>query len=227
MGHAHLIRQHVRQQLTACVQPLPYGLLQQKLADALGQRIHRHDPARQLVLARRLHQGIHHLPPQQVPLHLAAEHEAVPGVKALLAIGLVEERHVQHPGVVHRPHLHHRAPAGDAVAGGCGGDHGLAAGHLPHGKLPDGIDDAAVLIPPGEEADQLPQRGDPQLFQCLGPRLADTLDVPHIGAQIRHTAASFLWLFLSLYQFSPGNTMQNHHTLPVAPPGRIRYNRPI
>ena len=202
MSHAHLIRQHVRHQLPALVQPLPHGLLQQQLTDALRQRVHRHDPARQLVLPLWLHQGIYHLPPQEVALHLAAEHEAFANVEALLAVGLIEKRHVQYAGVIHRPHLHHRASARDAVAGGRTGDHGPAAGRLPHRKLRNGVDDAAVLIPPGKEADQLPQRGDAQLFQRLGPRFADALDVLHAGVQSRHAAASFRCFLLIIPVFA-------------------------
>ena len=206
MGHAHCIRQHVRQQLPARVQPLPHRLLQQQLADAPGQRIHRHDTARQLVLPVRLHQGIHHLAAQEVALHLAAEHEAVAGAKAL-AVRLIEKGHVQRAGFVHRPHLHHRASAGDAAAGGDGGDHGPAAGRLPHRKLCNGIDDAAVLIAAGKKADQIPQSTDAQLFQRLGSCLADTLDVAHIGVQVCHSPAS-LFLFF-----------------PIIPVFRREYNR--
>ena len=129
-------------------------------------------------------------------------------MEALLAVGLIEKSHVQHAGGVHCPHLYQRASAGNPVAGGGSGDHGLAAGGLAHRQFRDGIDDAAVLVPAGKEGDQIPQGVYPQLFQGFGPCLANALDIPHIGVQLRHIPTSLcrhvMVLFMDYTSFCRG-----------------------
>ena len=49
----------------------------------------------------------------------------------------------------------------------------------------------AVIVPPGEPADEVPERGDAQLAQSLGPLFADALDMAHIGVQVRHEVSPF------------------------------------
>ena len=190
MGLPHLIGQCVRQQVTAGVQPLPHGLGQHGLADPGGQGVDGHDAARQQLPPLRLQHRIGHAAAQQVALHLAVEDICLPFVETGFPVVLIEKGYIQHAVAVHGPHLHQRAPSGDAAGGGVAGQHGPDAGVFTHRQLPDGTLQRPILPPAGKVGQQVAQRGDAQLLQGLGPCLADALDVPDVGVEIGHGVRS-------------------------------------
>ena len=192
VGLPHLIRQHVRQQLPAGVQPLAGGPGHQPLGDSGGQGIDGHDAPGDLLPPLRLKQGVDHLLAPQIVLHLAEKDAHIPLVQGVPPVLHVEKHQVQRPAVVHHPGLGNGAASGNAIGRQVRRHHAPDAYALPGGQLPDGPDLGPVLIPPGEIGDQVPQGGNAQLFQGGGPGLADALDISHIGAQVCHKTASFV-----------------------------------
>ena len=176
----HLIRQYVRQQLPAGVQPLPHRLRQHQLADARRQWVDGHDAPRQLLAALRLQQGVHQLM-TALALHLAVEDVDLPPVEAVFPVLLIEEHNVQRSCLVHGTGSDDGAAAGDAVGGGIGGDHGPDTDVLPLRQVTDGAGQGPVLVGAGEIADEVTQGGDAQLLQRLGPCLSDPFDISHVG----------------------------------------------
>ena len=188
----HLIRQHVRQQLPAGVQPLPGYPGHQPLGDSGGQGIDGHDAPGDLLPPLRLEQGVDHLLAPQIVLHPAEKHIRLPHAQGAAQMLGVEKNQIHGPAVVHHPGLGDGAASGNAIGRQVRRHHTPDAYALPGGQLPDGPDLGPVLIPPGKIGDQVPQGGNAQLFQGGGPGLADALDVSHIGAQVCHKTASFV-----------------------------------
>ena len=176
----HLIRQYVRQQLPAGVQPLPHRLRQHQLADARRQGVDGHDAPCQVLAALRLQQRVHHLM-TALALHLAVEDVDLPPVEAVFPVLLIEEHNVQRSCLVHGTGSDDGAAAGDAVGGGVGGDHGPDADILPLRQVTDGAGQGPILVGAGKVSDEITQGGDAQLLQSLGPCLSDALDIPHVG----------------------------------------------
>ena len=186
IGAAYLIRQYVRQQVAAGVQPLPHGLGQQGLADTGGQGIDGHDAARQQLPPLRLHHRIGHTAAQQVALHLTVEDIGLALVETGAAVILIEEGHIQRAAVVHGTHLHQRAAAGDAAGSGVTRQHGPHTGVFAHGQLPYGALQRPVLPAPGEVGQQILQCADAQLVQGIGAGLANALDIADVGVRMCH-----------------------------------------
>ncbi|CAN3999695.1 RNA polymerase sigma factor, partial [Dysosmobacter welbionis] len=113
-------------------------------------------------------------------------------VQAVFQPRLVEKGHIQGAGVVHRPELHQIQPLADVGDGGRGRHHGGHAGGLTGHQVRDAAEGGAVVVGPGEVGDQVPQGGDAQLPQGLGPLLADAPDVAHVCVQVRHGITSRL-----------------------------------
>ena len=185
------VRQAVRQNIGAAVQTLPDGPGQQQLADPGSKGIDGHDAAGVLPPSLRLHDGGRHAFPQEAPLRFAVKSVGLAHPQLVFQPRLVEKGHIQRAGVVHGPHLHQIHAFADVGQRRLRGDHGGDAGRFAGDELADGLYFPAVLIASGEPVDEVAQRGDAQLAQrfCLG--LANALDVPHIGVQIRHAPASF------------------------------------
>ena len=176
----HLIRQHVRQQLPAGVQPLPHRLRQHQLADACRQGVDGHDAPCQVLATLRLQQRVHHLV-TALALHLAVEDVDLAPMEAVFPVLLIEEHHIQRSCLVHGTGADDGAAAGDAVGGGVGGDHGPDADILPLRQVTDGAGQCPILVGAGKVSDEITQGGDAQLLQSLGPCLSDALDIPHVG----------------------------------------------
>ena len=90
MGLPHLVRQHVRQDVGAGVQPLADGPGEHQLADPGGQGIDGHDAAGDLPPSRRLHHRGGHLPAQEIPLRPAVKDVGLSLVGIVFQPGLVE-----------------------------------------------------------------------------------------------------------------------------------------
>ena len=186
-----LVRQGVRQNVGALVQPLADGPGQHQLAHPRRQGIDGHDAARHLPAALRLHHRGGHGPAQKVPLRLSVKIIGLPLAEVVFQPGLVEKRHVQHAGLVHGPDLDEVHTLSDVGDGGGRGDHGGHAGALAGNQVRDALDLGAVLVFPREPADEVPQGEDAQLPQGLGPLLADAADHPHIRVKLRHIPPPF------------------------------------
>ena len=189
---ADAVRQDVRQNGGAGVQSLADGPPQYQLADPGGEGVHGHDAPRDLPPPFRLHHWGDHLPPGAPALGPAVKNVGLSGMEIVFEPRLVEEGDVQNSGLVHRPELHQLHALPDPGDGGRGGRHGRAAGGPVLRQLRDGAEDRAVLVPPGEPGDQIPQGADVQLCQGLGPLFADALDVPHVCCEVRHHNPAFL-----------------------------------
>ena len=185
------VRQAVRQNIGAAVQTLPDGPGQQQLADPGSKGIDGHDAAGVLPPSLWLYNGTCHTFPQEASLRPAVKGVGLAYPQLIFQPGLVEKGNIQRTGVVHGPDLHQIHALADVGQLWLRGNHGGDAGRFAGDELADGLYFPAVLIAPGEPVDEVAQRGDAQLAQgfCLG--LANALDVPHIGAQIRHATASF------------------------------------
>ena len=191
VGLADLVGQGVGEDAGARVQPLADGPGENQLADPGGQGIDGHDPAGELPAADGFHHRRRHAAAQEVSLRPAVEEVRLSLVKLVFQPGLVEEGDLQHAGVVHGPDLDQVHSLADVGKGGRRGDHGGHTGGGIRVQLGDGDDLGAVLIAPGEPADEIPQGGNAQLFQSLGPLGTDAVDELDTGFEICHTAASF------------------------------------
>ena len=113
-----LVRQGVRQNVGALVQPLADGPGQHQLAHPCRQGVDGHDAARHLPAALRLHHRGGHGPAQKVPLRLSVKIIGLPLAEVVFQPGLVEKRHVQHAGLVHGPDLDEVHALSDVGDGG-------------------------------------------------------------------------------------------------------------
>ena len=191
VGLTDTVRQAVRQNIGAAVQALPDGPGQQQLADPGGEGIDGHDAAGVLPPSLRLYNGTCHTFPQEASLRPAIKGVGCAHLQLTFQPGLVEKGHIQRASVVHGPDLHQIHALANVGQLWLRGDHGGDAGRFARDELADGLYFPAVLIAPGEPVDKVAQRGNAQLAQGSGLGLANALDVPHIGVQIRHAPASF------------------------------------
>ena len=181
-----LVGQNVRQNVRAGVQSLADGPGENQLADPGGEGIDGNDAARGLPAALGLHDGVRHPAAEEISLRLAAEDIGLPGPETVFQPGLVEEGHVQGPGLVHRPDLYQIQAFADVGDHGRRGHHGGDAGGLAGDQVRDAAGLGPVLIAPGKPGDQVPETADAQFIQSLGPLFADTLDIAHVCFQVRH-----------------------------------------
>ena len=184
------VRQDVRQDVPAGVQSLADRAGEDELADSGGKGVDRDDAPRGLPPSLGLHDGVYHPAAEKVPLRPAIEHVGLPGAEAVFQPGLVEEGHIQGPGLVHRPELHQVQALADVGHRGGRGHHGQGTGGLAGNQVRDAPGLPPVLVPPGKPGDQVPEGADIQLRQGLGPLLADTFDIAHIRFQVRHGTPS-------------------------------------
>ena len=186
VGGTDLVRQGICQQIPAFRQPLLHRPDQRQLADTGGEGVDGHDSAGKLPLALLLHHRVGHGLPQEVSLRLAVKNIGFSGDEAVFPIGLVEKGNIQGAALIHRPELHQLQALADPAEGGRSSYHGLRAGVLPVLEILDFHYRPAVIVCPGKIGDQILEGTDPQLGQGLGFLFPDALDIPHVGAQIRH-----------------------------------------
>ena len=134
-----LIRQGVRQNVGALVQPLADGPGQHQLAHPRRQGVDGYDAARHLPAVRRLHHRGSHLPAQEVPLRPAVENIRFSLAEVVFQPGLVEEGHIQHAGVIHGPDLDEVHALADVGDSGGRSDHGGHAGALAGDQVRDAL----------------------------------------------------------------------------------------
>ena len=186
-----LVRQGVLQQVSAGGKPLVHRPDEHGLGDPGGEGVDGHDAPGEHPRPRRFHQGVDHGLAPPGTLRLAVEDVVLPGMEAVFAVALVEKGEKEGPGPVGDLHLHQLHPLAHPVQGGRLVHHGLHAGALPVLEGADLPDAPAVLIGPGEVGDEVPQGDDAQLFEALGPLLADAPDIADIRAQVRHGPPAF------------------------------------
>ena len=186
VGLADIVRQHVRENVGARIQPLADGPGEHQLGNPGGEGIDGDDAPRLLPAALRFHNGGGHLAAQKAPLRPAAEDVGLPLPEIVFQPGLVEKGHVQHAGLIHRPDFDEIHALADMGKGGRRGYHGRHAGGLAVLQFRDVPQGRAVLVAAGEPGDEIPQRGDAQLGESLGFLGADAPDELYVGGKIRH-----------------------------------------
>ena len=124
----HVVGQRVGQDAPAGVQPLPDGAGENELAHPGGEGIDRDDAPGLLAPARRFHHRVDHPAAVAGALGPAIKNVGLPGGQAALQPRLVEKRHVQRAGRVHRPQLYQLQPPPRPGQRGRRGHHGLHAG---------------------------------------------------------------------------------------------------
>ena len=169
------LRQDVGQFAPAGVQRLRDAGGQHTAGDPGGERVDGHKAARDLsggICGFKA--GICHLA-GMVGADGTVENVALAVDKLIFAVGLVEPRERQLPGLIRDAHARQLHAPADVGRRGLGDDHGLEAGG--HIRLQRGDGDALrpVLIAAREEGDEVVEREDAELFELSGARRADAL----------------------------------------------------
>ena len=181
----HAVGKHIRKNGGAGVQPLADGSGQNELAHPCRQGIDGHDAAREFPPPLCFHDGARHGLAEEIPLRLAVEDVRFSLAQVVFQPRLVEEGHIQHAGLVHGPDLHQIHSLADVGHRGGRRDHSRHTGGLAGDQFGNLLCLGAVVIPPGEPGDQVPERANAQLVQGLGPLLADALDKTDVSIQVR------------------------------------------
>ena len=169
------LRQNVGERTSAGVQRLRDAGGEHAAGDPGGERVDGHKAARDLPGGLcGFEAGVRHLA-GMVGADGAVEDVAFAVDELIFAIGLVEPRERQLPGLIRNARARQLHAAADVGRRGLGDDHGLEAGG--HVRLQRGDGDALrpVLIAAREEGDEVVEREDAELFQLAGSGRADAL----------------------------------------------------